>query len=304
MPLASSLQVTEILDAALLAFRKNVMPIRIFANAWRKGQTPLQKGGTMSVPYYPLEAVASADFVPATGYVFPAGSGPDAQTRDITVNRRKYQPLVTTSVELARSNFDPVQLGKQKGNRLANDVVRDILSAVTAANFGVPAFTGAVGTFDADDVADIQLACDLLDWPTEMRSLVLSSAYNTALVKDNSIQAEMSSGTTDPLWEGRMPRLNGFDVVTSNEIPGNGQNLVGFAAYPSALLVGFSPIEPIKAVMDTLTAYEVVQDPDTGIFIEYRAWGNPQMDAAYEVLEVNYGFAVGEANAIRRLVSA
>lgn len=303
MPLAANLQVAEILDAALLAFRKKIIPIRIFANAWRKGQQPLQKGQTMSVPYYPLETVASADFVPANGYVF-TGAGPNVETRDITVNKRKYQPLVTTSVELARNNFDPVKLGTMKGNRLANDVVTDILSLVTNANFGAAAFTGLASTFDADDVADIQLACDLANWPAEMRSLILASAYNTALVKDNAIQAEYSSGTTDPLYEGRMPRLNGFDVFPSNEVPANAQNLVGFAAYPSAILVGFSPIEPAPAVREQLTAYEVVEDPETGIFIEYRAWGNAQMDSAYEVIEVNYGYAVGEAAAIKRLVSA
>jgi hypothetical protein len=303
MPLAAGLQVTEILNAALLAFRKKIIPIRIFANAWRKNQAPLTRGDTMKVPYYPLEAVASKDFVPATGYDF-TGSGPNVETRDVTINKRKYQPLITSSAELSRYNFDPVKLGTMKGNRLANDVVTDILSLVTLANYGAAAFTGIASTFDADDVADLQLVCDLADWPAEMRSLVLGSAYNTALVKDNAIQAEYASGTTDPLYEGRMPRLNGFDVFPSNEVPANAQNLVGFAAYPSAILVGFSPIEPADTVKKMLSAYEVVEDPETGIFIEYRAWGDPDLDTHKEVIEVNYGYAKGEAAAIKRMVSA
>ncbi|MES2923693.1 MAG: hypothetical protein V4819_19215 [Verrucomicrobiota bacterium] len=302
MAIAAGLQVTEILDAALLAFRKKIIPIRLFANAWRKNQAPLKKGGTMAVPYYPLETVASTDFVAANGYVLP--NGPNAETREITVNKRKYQPLVTTSAELARYNFDPVQLGKMKGNKLATDVVTDILSLVTLANYGAAAFTGLASTFDADDVADLQLACDLANWPAEMRGLILASAYNTALVKDNAIQAEYASGTTDPLYEGRMPRLNGFDVTPSNEVPANAQNLVGMAVYPSAILVGFSPIEPAPAVREQLMAYEVVEDPETGIFLEYRKWGNAQMDAEYEVIECNYGYVKGEAEAIKRMVSA
>ncbi|MEO5712169.1 MAG: hypothetical protein ABIT37_01665 [Luteolibacter sp.] len=300
MALAAGLQVTEILDAALLAFRRQIMPIRIFANAWRKGQLPLQKGQTMSVPYYPLETAASTDFVPANGYVF---AGPNASTRDITVDKRKYQGLVTTSAELSRYNFDPVKLGQMKGAKLGLDVVNDILSLITAANYGAASFTGLSSTFDADDVADMQLACALANWPKEMRSLVIAEAYNNALVKDNAIQAVYASGTTDPLYEGRMPRLNGFDVVDSNEIPANGENLIGFAAYPSAILVGFSPIEPAPEVLAQLTAYEVVEDPETGIFLEYRRWGNAQMDAAYEVIECNYGYAKGEAAAIKRMVS-
>jgi hypothetical protein len=303
MALAAGLQVTEILDAALLAFKRTIIPIRIFSTAWRKGQAPLQKGKTMSVPYYPLETNASTDFVAANGYVF-TGAGPNASTKDVTVDKRKYQPLVTTSEELARYNFDPVKLGEMKGNKLAIDVVTDILSTVTLANYGAAAFTGLSSTFDADDVADIQLVCNQANWPRPQRSLVISESYNTALVKDNAIQAVYASGTTDPLYEGRMPRLHGFDTIPSNEIPANAQNLVGFAAYPSALLVGFSPIQPAEAVMKMLTAYEVVEDPETGIFIEYRAWGDPNMDQQREVIEVNYGYAVGEAAALKRMVSA
>lgn len=303
MALAAGLQVVEILDAALMAFKVKIIPLRIFASAFQKQNNvkPMMKGDTMKVPYYPLEAVASKDF---NGTYDFTGAGPNVETRDVTVNKRKYQPLITTSAELARFNFDPVKLGQVKGNRLAKDVTADVLSLVTLANFGAASFTGLASTFDADDVADIQLACDLAEWPAEMRSLVLSSAYNTALVKDNAIQAEYSSGSTDPLYEGRMPRLNGFDVHPTTGVPANGQNLVGFAAYPSAILVGFSPIQPAESVMKNLTAYEVVEDPETGIFIEYRAWGDPSTDSHKELIEVNYGYALGEAAALKRLVSA
>lgn len=302
MALAAGLQVTEILDAALLAFRKQIIPIRIFAHAFRKGDQPLRRGKTMEVPYYPIEGTASKDF-DEDGYDF-TGAGPNAEVREVIVNKRKYQPLVTTSEELRRYNFDPVALGTMKGNRLASDVVTDILSLVTAANYGAAAFTGLASTFDADDVADIQLACDLAKWPTSMRSLIIGSAYNTALVKDNAIQAEYASGTTDPLYEGRMSRLSGFDVHPSTEIPANGENLIGMAVYPSAILVGFSPIEPDASVKNKLEAYEVVEDPETGIFIEYRCWGDPDLDVRKEVIEVNYGYAKGEAAAIKRLISA
>lgn len=303
MALAAGLQVTQILNAALLAFRRTVIPLNIFANAWRKAELPLQHGDKMSVPYYPLETVASKDFVPATGYDF-TGSGPNAEVREITVNKRKYQPLITTSAELARYNFDPVKLGTMKGNRLAIDVVSDILSTVTLANFGAAAFTGAAGTFDADDVADLQSVCNTANWPKFMRSLLLSESYHNALVKDNAIQASYAYGSPEAIREGVIPRLHGFDVHPSNEIPANAQNLVGMAVYPSALLVGFSPVTPAESVQKLLTAYEVVQDPETGIFIEYRAWGSPDSDAHKEVIEVNYGYALGEAAAIKRMVSA
>lgn len=301
MALPAGLQVVEILDAALLAFRNKLIPLRLFSTAWRKGQAPLRLGDTMKVPYYPLEGTASKDF--AGSYDF-TGAGPGAETRDVTVNKRKYQPLVTTSSELARYNFDPVQIGTMKGQKLAEDVIADVLSLVTLANYGAAVFTGAASAFDADDVADIKLACEVAKWPVEMRSLIIDNAYHTALEKDNAIQAFYASGTTDPLMEGRLPRLSGFSVAGTNLVPANGQNLVGMAAYPSAILVGFSPVEPAESVRKALSAYEQVVDPETGIYIEYRAWGDPDSDSHKEVIEVNYGYAKGEAAAIKRIVSA
>lgn len=301
MPLAASLKVDIILNAALLAFRRQVIPIRIFSTAWRKEQKPFQRGDQMKVPYYPLETAASKDF--AGSYDF-TDAGPNASTKDVTVNKRKYQPLITTSSELDRYNHDPEQLGKMKGAKLGLDIVTDILSAVTLANFGAAVFTGAASTFDADDVADLQLACDEANWPTMMRSLLIKSAYRTALLKDNAIQDASAYGDSDPIKEGRIERLHGFDVFPSNEIPANGQNLVGACVYPSALLVGFSPVEPAESVRKQLTDYRVVQDPETGIYFEYRAWGDPDSDSHKEVIECNYGYAVGEAAALKRIVSA
>jgi hypothetical protein len=301
MALPAGLQVTEILDAALVAFQRTAVPLRALSTTWRKDQRPLMRGEKMTIPYYPLESTASRDF--AGTYDF-TGAGPGAETRDITVNKRKYQPLVTTSAELERYNYDPAQLGALKGRKLAMDVVTDILSLVTAANYGAAAFTGAASTFDADDVADIGLACDNANWGSDMRSLILANAYNTALVKDNAIQQAYAYGSPQPIQEGVAPRVHGFDIYHSGEIPANGQNLVGMACYPSAILVGFSPIAPSEGLMKNMSNYEVVRDPDTGIFIEYRAWGSPDSDQFKEVLEVNYGYALGEAAAIKRLVSA
>ncbi len=301
MALSASLKQDIILDAALLAFRRNVIPIRVFSTAWRKDQKAMDRGDQMKVPYYPIETAASKDF--AGSYDF-TGAEPNASTKDVTVNKRKYQPLITTSAELDRYNHDPEELGKMKGAKLALDVVTDILSLVTLANYGAAAFTGLASTFDADDVADLQLVCDDANWPTMGRSLLVKNAYRTALVKDNAIQDASAYGDSDPIREGRVERLHGFDIHNSAEIPSNAQNLVGAAIYKSAILVGFASITPNPGVEKMLTDYRVVQDPDTGIYIEYRAWGDPDSDSFKEVIECNYGYAMGEAAALKRMVSA
>ena len=73
-----------------------------------------------------------------------------------------------------------------------------------------------------------------------------------------------------------------------------GLALVGFVAYPSALAVVFSPVEPSDEVKTQLAAYDRVPDPDTGLTLEYRRWGDPTMDQAKETIECNYGYAVAE----------
>lgn len=297
MAISSDLQVTIVLDAALLAFRRSLLPLRKFSIGFRRDQAPLMRGDKMRVPYYPLETGASKDFNGT--YAFEQGTADD---REVTVNKRKYQPLLITSAEMSRNNFDPEELGRQKGAKLAQDVVADVLSLVTVANYGAHVFSGAASTFDSSDVADIQLAAKRANWP-DGGILALDHAYTTSLLKDADIKQVNHSDTVDPLREGLLPRLSGFDVVGSNEIPLNGENLIGFAAHSSAILVGFSPVTPAPSVLAALTDYRVIVDPETGIILEYRSWGDPGTDAHKEVIECNYGYAVGEASALLRLRS-
>ena len=297
--IAAGLQIDEILDAALRAFMADILPIRGLCTAFY--DTMLKGTDKVQVPYYPLETAASKDYDGT--YVFEPG---DTQSREITINKRKYQPMAFTSAELARQpRLNPEELGRMKGQKLAEDVVADILSLVTAANFGVAGFTGAANTFDSDETADLQGACDVANWPKAGRSLILSSAFMTNLRKDDTIKASPGQAITEAaLKEGAVERLNGFDLRPTNLIPANGENLAGLAAYMSAILVGFSPIEPAAEVRAQMSDYRSVTDPTSGLTLEYRAWGTPGSDTVYRVIEANYGYAKGEAAAIKRIVTA
>ena len=160
MAIATELNIAEILDAALTAFLRSPVPMQGFGITAKKEQRDLQRGDTMRVPYYPLVTDASEDFNGT--YDFTNGA-PVVSFRDVVVNKRKYQPIVTTSEELSRYNYNPAEIGKVKGNKLAIDMNADIMSLVTAANFGAAAYVGA--TFDSDNVADIRNACKKANWP-------------------------------------------------------------------------------------------------------------------------------------------
>lgn len=297
--IAAGLKLDVILDEALRAFSKEILPLKAFSTAFY--DQPLHGTNKVSVPYFPLESAASTDFDGT--YVF---GNTDTQLREVTINKRKYQSMSFTSSEVARQpQLRPEEYGRVKGQKLAEDVITDILSLVTAANYGAAGFTGLAATFDSDDVVDIGMACTQANWPRIGRSLILSPAYYAGLIKDKDIKSSPSVSITDEAMKaGRIPQLHGFGVHETIMIPANAENLVGMVVYSSAVLVAFSPIAPAPDVLNQLTDYRSVTDPASGITLEYRAWGSADTDTAKAVIECNYGFGKGEAAAIKRMVSA
>jgi hypothetical protein len=297
--ISSDLKLNVVLDSALVALRESLLPINSFSTVFNS--VPLQGTDKVSVQFYPLATDATSDF----NGTYNFGDTNAINSRDITINKRKYQPFSFTSAEAARQPyFNPEQLGFLKGRKLAEDILRDILSVVTLANYGAPIHTGAASAFDSDDMINIKTALDQAKWPKSSRLMILDNAYEGALLKDAGIKNAAAVGSASAIQNGRLPQIAGFDVIGTNLIPSNSQNLVGMVALPEALLVAFSPIQPSERVLKTLSAYEVVTDPETNLTIEYRAWGDPDTDTDKSVIEVNYGFALGHAAALKRIVSA
>lgn len=296
----SDLKRVTILDAMLRAFAKRVMPLNRFSTVFQAN--PLQGTDEVVVPFYDLDSSSSTDWNASNGYVL----GNTATTsRKVTVNKRKYQGMSITSSEFRRQPYlNVMQLATLKAEKLAYDVFADVLSVVVNANFSTIAHTGLYSAFTAAKVIDIKASCDTAEWPEAGRTLFLDTAYFNNLLKDSAIQAALNYGGVEAIRNGQIPELFGFGIVANPNIPGNSENLTGFVSFPSAILVASAPIEPAPDVRAQLSGYEVVTDPETGISLEYRRWGNPDMDDARETVEVNYGYAKGNASALQRIRSA
>lgn len=373
--IASELQLSVFLDSALAAFKRAILPLSVFSTVFKNIQ--LQGTDKVEIPYYPLQGIASKDF--SGSYSFTTGAGSKTDVRELTIDKRKYQPLQMTSSEIVRQpRLSLEDIGAMKGEKLAFDCIQDILSSVTAANFGPVAFTGAASTFDSDDVVDLRTAAETnktgptsvtdgvttnasttitsatarftfsdigttisgtgipasttiagvtsattatlsaaatadgtgitftlgrvtIPWPEMGRSLILSPSYDGNLLKDANFRRDLTVAQQTTINTGRLPRVFGFDYATTAAIPSNGENLVGFIAFKSAMLVGFSPIQPQDG--GRIVDYRIVSDP-SGISIEYRKWFDPTADAVKQVIEANYGKAPGEKLALKRMVSA
>lgn len=297
--IGSDLKRVVLLQDMVRAFAKQIIQLGAFSTVFRNVQ--LQGTNEVVVPYYALDTTASTDWNATNGYVL---GDTTTSSKKVTVNKRKYQGLSFTSDEFRRQPlFDSSKNMLLKAEKLGIDVFTDVLSVVTAANYGAAVFTGAASTFDTDDIADLRGVANKAHWPQMGRSLFLDSDYETAALKDTSLKNADKAGDSNALRNGQTGRIMGFDVYGNPNLPANGENLKGFISFPSAILVATSPIEPTEDVK-ALTRYEVVADPATGIAFEYRRWGNPDKDETREVVEANYGYVLGEAAAIERLVSA
>lgn len=319
----ANLQRQVIFSESMRGFRRRLAPLNSFAHNWNS--VPLQGNDQIVVPYYPLFTTASQRFVApgtagaaagTTGYVFAAGVD-QAQDKIITVGGlgpvnkiagqdRAYQALTLSAYLLRRQPWVDIQrLAVMRTEQLAFDILNDIITAwVLRANFG-NGYAYAPSAFDDTAVAALQGVANKADWPEAMRNLVIGTDYYTTLASSPYVKAYLNIGDTNTIREGRIGGLYGFeDTIGNPRIPVTADgNLVGWIAYPSAVLAATSPILPAPGEMKLMVSYDLVVDDQTGQTFEYKYWGEPWNSADREIVECNYGSGLGELAALKRLVA-
>jgi hypothetical protein len=284
------------------AFRNRILPIMAFSTKFEN--TPLEGTNIVRVPYYALASGASQDWNPATGYV--PSQTQTISSKPVTVDKRKFRGVSFTSDEFNRQPYlSAEKLLMLEAEKLADDVLTDIFSLVTAANYaGTTVAAMAASAFDLDDVLTLRRLCGEANWPMAGRGLVLDGTFAEYLLRDSRVQNRETSGEVGAVTEGRLPKVGGFQPYEVPLLPANGaEKIAGMAVYPSAILAAFAPIRAHPLLQRTLVDYQVITDPDTGLSLEYRAFGNATLDTVTEVIECNYGYAVGEGAALKRITT-
>ena len=225
----------------------------------------------------------------------------DSDAVEVTMGQPKYVSWGLDDSEIANSSVLSMEkFGRRKGNLLAKTVMQDILSEVTNANFGAASFTGAAGTFDEDDVADVAEDCDSADWAQDDRYLVLKPSYVAALRKSGAIKDTSGYGY-NAIQNGDIPMLHGFKVIMSNAIPANGENLVGFATDGNGIASAFRYLAPQEGHKYNRAEALVGEG---GITLGLRDWYSEDSGVRKCVIESVYGYETGISAGIKRLVSA
>jgi hypothetical protein len=295
----SALKRDVLLRQGMRAFKNRILPVMAFARKFES--VPLEGTNKVTVPYFPLASGASSDWNPATGYVI--GQNQALQTKEVTINKRKFRGVAFTSDEWNRQPYlNQEEFIRLEAEKLADDVFADIWTLVTAANYaGTTLAAGAASAFDLDEVLSLRRLCGEANWPKVPRGLVLDGAYWENLHKDTRL-GNQNYGSAGAAQEGAVSgKVGGFSPYEVPLLPDNGaEKVVGAAIYPSAILVGFAPIRPHPALMKVID-YQVITDSDTGLSLEYRQFVDPKLDSVSEVIECNYGFNIGEAAALKRI---
>jgi hypothetical protein len=213
----------------------------------------------------------------------------DSDAVEVTLGQPKYVSWGLDDVEIASSSVLTMErFGRRKGNLLAKTIFQDILSEVTAANFGAAAHTGLASAFDEDDVADVAEA------------LVLSPAYIAALRKAGAIKDTSGYGY-NAIQSGDVPMLHGFKVIMSTAIPGNAENLVGFASDGNGIASAFRYLAPQQG--HNYTRAEAIVG-EGGMTLGLRDWYSEDSGVRKCVIESVYGYETGIGTGIKRIVSA
>lgn len=284
-----------LLNTFLEAFTAELLPLSAFATDF--SDAIVADGDDVSVGYVPLSSTAS-DF---KGTYTPKGS--DFQRKKVTINRHKFVSWSLSDTDIFSGSIVSLQTqARQKAHDLAREVIGDILSCVTLANFGAPIFTGAQGGFDLDDVADLRTAVRKAHWPTAGRAIVLVPDYYGQVVKTNTFQSAADAGNTQVRETAVLPKLYTFQPYETETLPDNGENLVGFVNLPSAVAVAMRYLKPRRP--ECYIEARAVKDTRTGITVGFRHDYDTKAGVESHIYECNYGYDVLESAALKRLVSA
>lgn len=297
--IAAQLQLDEVLGFTMEALLESLPALRLFSTKFE----PVHNGtDKVLVPYFPLDVNAAKDYVQANGYQL--GGTSNIEHREVEINKDKYVDLSFTDKEAARQpQLNQEHLIKMLGYNLSEQIFADILGVVTAANFQHSYGPVATNAFFTDDIQDIDTICDGLGWARSMRGMILNHAFEGNVIKDSKMHQD-AYGANNAIRDARLPTVSNFQIAATGYIPGNGENLVGMAVHPSAILLGFSPIPPQGKGRD-IVDYQTLTDPHgSGLTLEYKEWYDETFKRLNRVIEVNYGFNFAEQDALVRIVQA
>jgi hypothetical protein len=232
-----------------------------------------------------------------------------SEAKTITLNKHKAFVMGFGDGEVAKGGYDVLRrtFMRPAAHSVAKAVLADIFALTTAGNFGTVGtsgvgYTGTAAAFDADAVADLAQALTDKDNPMDGRIVIVKPSLFTALSKDVDIKAQYASGTNAPITENLLPRIHGFEINQYSALPDAGvTDQKGIFCTPEALLIATRlPATPSNWYGNVATA----TDDASGLSIQLREWYDGDAGQQKIAMTILYGVAVGNANALGRIIAS
>jgi hypothetical protein len=232
-----------------------------------------------------------------------------SEAKTITLNKHKAFVMGFGDGEVAKGGYDVLRrtFMRPAAHSVAKAVLADIFALTTASNFGTVGasgvgYTGTAAAFDADAVADLAQHLTDKDNPMDGRIVIVKPSLFTALSKDVDIKAQYASGTNAPLTENLLPRIHGFEINQYSALPDAGvTNQKGIFCTPEALLIATRlPATPSNWYGNVATA----TDDASGLSIQLREWYDGDAGQQKIAMTILYGVAVGNPNALGRIIAS
>lgn len=284
----------KVAQTALQPWMAALMPLRAFSTNF--SPEPADKLDTIRVPVVGTPS-QSSDFVDS----YTANPDSTVTVIPVQLNRHKFKTIHVTAREAAATALNVLEtLVSSAVKQLAQDVLQDVFSTITEANFGDPAVAPvAAANFNYKQVLAIRGACAAEKMPVTDRSLVLDGAYFTNLLGDDIVAKSFMPPIAQPgVVEGVIRRLAGFDVYETAILPDNGEKLVGFASHPSGMAIAMRYLPPVADYDES----GAVTDPETGLTFGYLRFTEIQSNRIFVTVECLYGFMPAIASGIQRIV--
>jgi hypothetical protein len=285
----------KVAQRALMPFMSNLLPVTAFSTDF--SPMPAEKLDTVRVPLVGAPSTSS-DF--AGDYAANADS--TVTVVPVTLNRHKYKTVHVTARESAETSLTVLEtLVEAAAQQLAQDVLVDIFSCITLANFGAPGIAALAATaFDYKKVLSLRDACGIAKMPPNPRSLILDSGYYTNMLADDVVAKSFNLNLNAPaVTEGMVKRIAGFNLHETTLIPSDhAEKLVGFAAHSSAVAVAMRYLQPVADYQQA----GAVTDPATGMTFGYLRFTDTRANKIFVTLECLYGFAPAKTDALKRIV--
>jgi hypothetical protein len=285
----------KVAQRALMPFMSNLLPVTAFSTDF--SPMPADKLDTVRVPLVGAPSTSS-DFAGD----YSANADSTVTVVPITLNRHKYNTVHVTARESDETSLNALEaLVEAAAQQLAQDVLVDIFSCITLANFGAPGITALAATaFDYKKVLSLREACGNAKMPPNPRSLVLDSGYYTNMLADDVVAKSFNLNLNAPaVTEGMVKRIAGFNLHETTLIPSDhAEKLVGFAAHSSAVAVAMRYLQPVADYQQA----GAVTDPATGMTFGYLRFTDTRANKIFVTLECLYGFAPAKTDALKRIV--